>query len=162
MWTLAHILYPPPESYWSELVHRPICDFFVKKDPSKTIGQQDDRKQRLLLDPRNHFKTTMDIVDMVQWILCFPDIRILIASGTRDNAIKMLRAVKSHFQYNQGLRFFFPELCPQAHKTEDFGTQDSLPAPPALSDTFGSQLVLLPHQTVPLRECTMMCSSSTT
>lgn len=129
LWTLAHVLYPPPDGYWSEVVHRPIANFFVKKDPDKSIGQQDTKKQRLLLDPRNHFKTTMDIVDMVQWILCFPDIRILIASGTRDNAIKMLRAVKSHFQYNAGLRYIFPELCPPPHKAEDFGTSDQFICP---------------------------------
>jgi len=129
LWELANLLYPPPESYWSEKVHRPICNFFVKKQPGLTIAQQDTRKQRLLLDPRNHFKTTMDIVDIVQWILCFPDVRVLIASGTRDNAIKMLRAVKSHFQYNAELRYFFPELCPEAHKNEDFGTQDGFICP---------------------------------
>lgn len=129
LWDLAHALYAPPESYWSASVHKPICDFFVRKNPDLSIAQQDQRKQRLLLDPRNHFKTTLDIVDMVQWVLCFPDIRILIASGTRDNAIKMLRAVKAHFQYNDVLRYFFPELCPTQRQQEDFGTQDGFICP---------------------------------
>jgi predicted phage terminase large subunit-like protein len=129
LWKLLWLLYPGPQHFWSESVHRPICDFFVQKDPERPIAEQDKQKQRLYLDPRNHFKTTIDIVDCVQWVLCFPDVRILIASGTRDNAMKMCRAVKAHFQYNEGLRFFFPELCPVGNKAEDFGTHDSFICP---------------------------------
>src|SRR5262249_1597503 len=121
LWELLRALYPPPKYYWSEKVHRPICErMFIQKDPDKSIGEQSEAKQRLYLDPRNHFKTTIDIVDMVQWILAFPDVRILIASGTRDNAQKMLGSVKNHFKYNEMLRYFFPELCPLAKKAEDF------------------------------------------
>jgi hypothetical protein len=130
LWELVKVLYPPPKSYWSEKIHRPICDrHFPKKDPSKDIAIQSDDKQRLYLDPRNHFKTTLDICDAVQWILCFPDVRILIASGTRDNAIKMLSAVKAHFQYNEVLRAFFPELCPTSKKVEDWGRMEAFTCP---------------------------------
>ena len=129
LWSLALLLYPRPQHIWSEKVHKPICDFFVKKNPDKPLAEQDTKKQRLLLDPRNHFKTTLDVVDCVQWIINFPDVRIMIASGTRDNATKMLKAVKAHFQYNDGLRFFFPECCPTDKKVEDFGTHDGFTCP---------------------------------
>lgn len=129
LWSLLHVLYPPPQYYWSETVHRPVCNFLVQKDPSRQLWEQDTIKQRLYLDPRNHFKTTIDICDMVQWILAFPNIRILIASGTRDNAIKMLKAVKAHFQYNSVLREIFSPWCPPAHKVEDFGTLDAFTCP---------------------------------
>ena len=132
LWKLCQVLYPPPKHYWSEAIHRPICDFhFIRKNPALQIADQDtvDRKQRLYLDPRNHFKTTIDICDCVQWILCFPDVRILIASGTRDNAIKMLSAVKAHFQYNEVIRYFFPEFCPQAKKVEEWGRQEAFTCP---------------------------------
>lgn len=130
LWALANVLYPPPLYCWSEQVHRVVCEkFFVKKDPAIALSDQDSRKKRLFLDPRNHFKTTLDIVDIVQWILCFPNVRILIASGTRDNAIKMLKAAKAHFQFNETLRFLFPAHCPSMGKADDFGTQDSFTCP---------------------------------
>jgi hypothetical protein len=132
LWELCQVLYPPPKHYWSESIHRPICKLhFIVKKPTESIAEQDsvDRKQRLYLDPRNHFKTTIDICDVVQWILCFPDVRVLIASGTRDNAIKMLSAVKAHFQYNEVIRSFFPELCPGARKVEEWGRMESFTCP---------------------------------
>lgn len=130
LWELCKVLYPPPKHYWSETIHKNICEtHFIQKDPTKELANQDEIKQRLYLDPRNHFKTTIDICDAVQWVLCFPDVRILIASGTRDNAIKMLSAVKAHFQYNEVIRAFFPECCPSAKKTEDWGRMESFTCP---------------------------------
>ena len=43
-------------AFMTEDVHRRVCDLFVKKDPSKEIGEQDHRKERLLLYPRGSFK----------------------------------------------------------------------------------------------------------
>ena len=94
-------------------VHKPVCDLFVHKDPTKSFADQDHVKQRLLLDPRGHFKTTLDICDIIQWILCFPNTRILIMSGTRDLAQRMNKEIKYHFQYNQLFRELFPEHCPK-------------------------------------------------
>jgi hypothetical protein len=131
LWELCKELYPPPKNYWDRAFHLPVCKFFVQKDPAKDIAEQDISrpKQRLYLDPRNHFKTTIDICDIVQWILCFPDVRVLIASGTREHAIRMLSAAKAHFQYNETIRVLFPELCPPAHKPEDFGKMDQFICP---------------------------------
>lgn len=61
--------------------HAPICNFFVQKDPSKPHYLQDDIKERLLLYPRGSFKSTLDIIDCVQWMINFPDIRILILAA---------------------------------------------------------------------------------
>ena len=130
LWALLQVLYPPPSYQWVDRVHKGICDnFFVRKHPASPIRELDARKKRLWLDPRNHYKTTIDIGDMAQWILCYPDVRILIASGTRDNAIAILRMVKAHFQFNETIRYFFPELCPPAKKAGEFGTQDSFTCP---------------------------------
>ena len=106
-------------------VHKPVCDLFIHKDPSRPFADQDDVKQRLLLDPRGHFKTTLDICDIIQWILCFPDTRILVMSGTRELAQRMNKEIKYHFQYNQLFRELFPEHCPKK-KVGDFGTADGM------------------------------------
>lgn len=41
----------------------------------------------------------------------------------------MLSAVKAHFQYNEVIRYLFPELCPSAKKTEDWGRQEAFTCP---------------------------------
>jgi len=93
-------------------VHLPICEFFVKKNPEKPLWDQDQTKKRLLLDPRSHFKTTVDVTDIVQWILNFPnEVRILLMTGSLDLGKLMLGEVKKHFQHNQKMRALFPELC---------------------------------------------------
>src|SRR6202790_879405 len=73
-----------------EHVHRPITNFFVQKDNSQlpdkyTLKQLhqciyalDATKERLLLYPRSSYKSTLNVIDCVQWIINFPDIRILI------------------------------------------------------------------------------------
>lgn len=95
----------------NERVHGPVCQFFVQKKPGLSIAQQDARKERLLLDPRGHFKTTLDTIDIVQWILNFPDIRILIMSGKVDVAKEMIKGVSAAFQECDKLARLFPELC---------------------------------------------------
>src|SRR5437899_1166775 len=130
LWELSKVLYPPPKYFWNESFHRPICDsHFIRKDPARPIALQSEKKQRLYLDARNHFKTTLDICDIVQWILCFPDIRILIGCGVRQHAINMLLVVKAHFQYNEVIRSFFPECCPKGKQVEDWGRQEAFTCP---------------------------------
>src|SRR3990167_1729143 len=43
-------------SLMTENTHRRVCDLFVVKDDTKTIGEQDWRKERLILYPRGSFK----------------------------------------------------------------------------------------------------------
>jgi predicted phage terminase large subunit-like protein len=111
-----------------ERVHRPICEFFVHKDCDKPFAEQDVVKQRLLLDPRGHFKTTIDVCDIVQWILNFPDIRILIMTGTEDLAARMLYEVKEQFWHNDRMRLLFPEYCVPAEQAE-FGNTTEFTVP---------------------------------
>lgn len=92
-------------------VHQTICDFFVAKDRNRSFAEQDTIHNRLLLDPRGHYKTTIDIADIVQWILNFPDVRILIMSGKQELAERMLSEVKQHFTVNEKMRALFPEFC---------------------------------------------------
>ena len=108
-------------------VHQPICDFFVQKDDSRTFNQQDSIKNRLLLFPRGHFKTTIDIADKIQWILNFPDVRILFMSGKLELAERMVYEMKQHFQGNQIFRLVYPEFCPA--EGQDFGNASEFVVP---------------------------------
>ncbi len=87
-------------------------------------------RSRLILDPRGHLKTTcISIAHKIQWILNYPDIRILITTATSNLAEKILRELKGHFQVNETFRHFFPDFCPPAAKTADFGNLESFTVP---------------------------------
>jgi len=97
-----------------ERVHRRVCDLFVQKMDSKSIAEQDERKERLLLYPRGCFKSTLNGIDAVQWVLNFPNIRILFMTADTDLAETFLKEFKSRFIIKESPSFmniFFPEFC---------------------------------------------------
>lgn len=95
--------------------HQLLFQAFVQKDPTKTIAQQDTRKDRLILWPRGGNKSTCDIIDGVQWILVFPDIRILFLTAEDDLAVGFVDELKGHFVIREDsptlMNLFFPEYC---------------------------------------------------
>lgn len=94
-----------------EETHRGLFNCFVQKNTSKTIYEQDEVKDRLILWPRGHYKSSANIVDLVQWILCFPDIRFVYAHGIKEHARLYLMEVRKHFESNPRMGKLFPELC---------------------------------------------------
>lgn len=102
----------------TEYTHRQVADFFVHKDPSKSIKEQDTIKDRWLLLPRGTFKTTFNISDGVQWIVDFPDVRQLVitASNSMDSPLAdaFVEEASGHFYQPQGaLPTLFQELFPE-------------------------------------------------
>jgi predicted phage terminase large subunit-like protein len=80
--------------------HAPVTNFFVQKDPSKTIEQQEEHDgimERLLLYPRGAFKSTIDVIDCVQWFINFPNIRILVLAAADDLAESFIGELKNYF-----------------------------------------------------------------
>jgi len=117
---------PVSENLITEEEYRIVCDFFVRKDDRKTITEQDTIKNRLLLWPRGGFKSTIDVVDVVQWILNFPDIRILFLTGADDLATGFVKETKGHFTVQTDslptlMGLFFPEFCiPEDQRENEF------------------------------------------
>lgn len=130
--------------------HAPFLDFFVKKDKSRPISEQDEIKNRLILYPRGSMKSTWGIADVVQWILNFPEIRILILTAADDLAVSILDEVKGHFLnkiYTPSLmNLFFPEFCKEE---KDLGNQYEYTCP------------VWERRQVKRREPTIMASSVT-
>jgi hypothetical protein len=98
--------------------HQPVADVFVKKDPRKPFEQQTRQRRRILLLPRKTYKTTFNICDGVQWILCFPEIAIMAmcASNSSDAPLAdaFVAEMASHFYCPPGaprkpLHICFPE-----------------------------------------------------
>lgn len=111
-------------------VHQVLADVFVKKDDTKEIEHQDDIcKERVVLYPRGSFKSTFDIADTVQWILNFPEIRILYLTATDDLAVGFVDETKGYFVIRQNpslMNLYFPEYCLDEKK---LGPADSFTCP---------------------------------
>lgn len=97
-----------------EKYHRIVADHYVQKDPRKSIAEQDKRKKRLHLDPRGTFKSTLNMVDTIQWMLCFPDIAILLLSASTPLTKGFVGEVTRHFVLGRGATPSpFQELFPE-------------------------------------------------
>lgn len=107
--------------------HEELCnDFFVRKDPTiKTFKefavQYIDKKERLLLVPRGGFKSSIDMADCVQWIICFPEVTILILTGVLDLAKDFVGEIKGHFTLEEGgtVGLFVPKKSLRPHTMVD-------------------------------------------
>jgi phage terminase large subunit-like protein len=108
-------------------------NFFVLKDPSaksfKDFAEADkELHDRLLFLSRGGFKSTADIVDTIQYVICWPSIRVNIMTGTVDLAAEFTGIIKGHFKLNEEgspryfdegdltgkvrlLQILFPEHC---------------------------------------------------
>lgn len=109
--------------------HKEVFDFFVQKDPDaedfKSFAEQySGSHDDLLMLCRGGFKSTADIVDAIQWIITFPDIRINIMTGTGPLAEEFVGLLKGHFRTNKDgspqvgvdgkprlFQILFPEHC---------------------------------------------------
>jgi len=109
-------------------VHQPVVDLYFPKNKNLPIAEQHSIKNRLHLDPRGTFKTTMGRVDSLQWILAFPEeITILNETATQPLAAAISEAIAKFFYQPKGcaptlLQLCFPELVVDKKPT---GTWDT-------------------------------------
>jgi hypothetical protein len=104
-------------------VHRPITDdFFIKKNPyvdarnwREAISKQSTVKNRLLLWPRGTFKSSIGMADAVQWIVCFPNIRVIYFTAEETLANDFVRQVKHYFQVPENSRMTRFQMLYAAH-----------------------------------------------
>lgn len=97
--------------------HQQMCDMFVEKnfdglyfydfepdDVHEMIGKQqrftangEPTRTMLLFAPRSSYKSTIDGVDAVQWMLNAPDIRILIMTSVLRLSKELMGEIKGYF-----------------------------------------------------------------
>jgi phage terminase large subunit-like protein len=127
--------------------HEEICnEFFVSKDPTKTSFKQfalgyTDQKERLLLVPRGGFKSSIDMADTVQWIICWPEVTIMILTGILDLAKDFVNEIKGHF-----------ELEDSTNDINAWGAKKSLKPRTMADDTPSLFQVLFPEHCIPKEE----------
>jgi len=110
---------PFEDNIFDEEFYGVFTKLFVQKDPSKPLNQQSHVKTRLLLWPRGGAKSTFDHVDTVQWILCFPSIRILYLTAEKSLAEGFVGEIKGHFYIKETpslMNLFWPEFCVEEGK----------------------------------------------
>lgn len=88
-----------------------------------------EMRRWLILMPRGHLKSTIMMSHLIQWILNYPNIRILLSSGTGAQVGGFLKEIKQHFQFNDIFRLYFPEYCPPAKNVKEFGNQEQFTVP---------------------------------
>jgi len=113
-------------------VHGTICDALIQKYPipgydwptevdgyvppeTKEFKYWSPIKQRVVLSSRNTLKSVIEAVDIVQIILCNPDVRILLLSGSMDLAKEILGMARAYFETNEVLNYLFPAFCVDIH-----------------------------------------------
>jgi hypothetical protein len=115
-------------------VHQQIADTYVQKnfdgiyykgytigDVHKAIDHQErfdevgqPTKESLILDSRGHFKSTLNRVDCIQWMINVPDIRILIMTAEKKLAFAFMKAIKGYlYLAEQGTPTDFHLLFPE-------------------------------------------------
>jgi len=97
-----------------ESVHKELFDLFIPYDKNKPWREQSNTHDRLILWPRGHFKTTAVIVEIIQCIINFPNVRILLMQGSVSTTQNLLSEIKAHFlgtAPRSKFKDIFPEHC---------------------------------------------------
>src|ERR1035437_2892015 len=95
--------------------HSQLFSRFVQKRPGENIvflELEQLHKKMMVLWPRGLFKTSAVIVDIVQTILNYPNIRICFMTGGDQLAKRQLARVKRVFEnHSPRFKLLFPEFC---------------------------------------------------
>lgn len=97
-------------------IHQPVVDLYFPKNPGLPIEEQHKIKNRMHLDPRGTYKTTLGRVDSLQFVLAFPEeITILNETATKALAEAISESIAKFFWKPKDavptpLQRLFPEL----------------------------------------------------
>ena len=94
--------------------HAELFGCFVQWKPDKNWDSQSDVKDRMILWSRGHYKTTAVVVEVIQAILNFPNVRVLLMQGSLPVTRTLLKQIAAHFAgeaFGSKLPELFPEFC---------------------------------------------------
>lgn len=127
-----------------EATHRPIVNFFLKKQPfapafqkGSTYGLSEfhaalaelaplEKRKGICLYQRGGFKSSLDADDITQYIICFPDIRVLIMVGESSLGEAFVPDIKQRFILEKDaapteFQLLFPEFVIDLETDKDRG-----------------------------------------
>lgn len=140
------------------------CDEIIDPDngsvmsstPRVPLWELKGNRRTLTLAPRGSLKTTFKIAHSIQWILNYPDVRILWNMSADTRAREIATEILSHFRFNEKFRFYYPEYCPAADKAADWGSMEYFNVPnrkvyrraPTVSFASVGKIIAGPHYEV--------------
>jgi predicted phage terminase large subunit-like protein len=85
----------------------------------------DGARNRLNMIPRGHLKTTIvTFAHTIQWIINYPDIRILLYTHTDGRGKEFMSEIRKKFTDCDSFRYLFPEHVPWGKEANEFGNQE--------------------------------------
>jgi hypothetical protein len=106
---------PVEENFFLDPQYDCFAELFVKKDPDIPIKKLSPVKTRILLWPRGGAKSSYDHIDTVQWIINYPNIRILYLTAEASLSKGFTSEIKGFFTLREDeptfFNLFFPEHC---------------------------------------------------
>ena len=160
-------------------VHGGICNILVSKFPTSNYGYAGEVpgeikpleewslvKERVILSSRGTLKSTIEAGDIVQAILCEPNIRLLLLSGKLGLAKTILRMARGYFESNEVLAQLFPQWCYDiqvnaAEFTSPARHEVNYRDPTVQIATFGSVKGGIHAEYIKLDDCTNEINSAT-
>ena len=108
-------LKPISENIFLDHQYDIFAELFAKKDPAIPIHKLSPTKTRVLLWPRGGAKSSYDHVDSFQWIITYPDVRILYLTAEASLSVGFIGELKGFFTLREDIptfvNLFFPEHC---------------------------------------------------
>jgi hypothetical protein len=136
---------------YNENAHRPVFDHFIQDKTGHSKGLRLNRDytieefndfllkldpihRRLLLHPRDFFKTSLTRFDLAGWMVCLPDIRIMYVSSTFGLSSRSIKQFRKIFECSEMQPTLFQELYPEYTIAPGDGTQREFQNPMAILD----------------------------
>jgi hypothetical protein len=94
--------------------HQELFAVYPQYDNKKPWSEQSTKKDRMVLWPRGHYKSSSLVVEIIQIIINFPNIRLLVMQGSLSLTRAYFKQIKSHFlgeAQGSRLKELFPEFC---------------------------------------------------
>ena len=127
-----------------EKTHKPVVQFFLKKKPFAPAFRKGitytladfheafseiaplEKRKGILLYPRGSYKSSLDEDDITQYIICYPDVRILIMVGESSLGEAFVPNIKQRFVLEEGrdpteFQLLFPEFVIDRESDNDKG-----------------------------------------
>jgi phage terminase large subunit-like protein len=130
-----------------ERTHRPVVSFFLKKKPfapafregaKYTLGEFHEaigslaplaERKGLLIYPRGTYKSSIDADNVTQYIICYPDIRVLCLVGESSLGEGYVSGIKRRFVLEKGrepteFQLLFPDFIVDLETDKDRGGEN--------------------------------------
>jgi len=127
-----------------ERTHRPVIDFFLKKKPYAPAFKKNssysladfhdaiaaiaplEKRKGICLYPRGSYKSSLDEDDITQFVICYPDIRVLIMVGESSLGEAFVPNIKQRFVLEKDrepteFQLLFPEFVIDLESDKDKG-----------------------------------------